>query len=83
FVFTVWGMFAVNWKDAMGLFKILANIAGVVLAISGIQILIVNTTLLPKVLQPTTWRKAALIICSLFYGALAMMVFWSQLKTLF
>ncbi|MDQ3651688.1 MAG: Nramp family divalent metal transporter [Acidobacteriota bacterium] len=83
FVFTVWGMFAVNWKDAMGMFKILANIAGVVLAISGIQILIVNTTLLPKVLQPTTWRKTALIICSLFYGALAMMVFWSQFKTLF
>jgi len=82
-IFTVWGMIAVNWKDAMGLFKILANIAGVVLAISSIQILFVNTKLLPTALQPSAWRKAALVMCSLFYATLAVMVFWSQVKSYF
>ena len=41
--------------------------ANLVLAISSVQILIVNTTLLPKELQPSYFRRALLVICSLFY----------------
>jgi hypothetical protein len=81
-LFTAWGMFAVNWTDAMSLFKILANVAGFVLAFSSIQILIVNTRLLPKELQPPIWRKAALVCCSLFYGAIFVAISFSQLKKL-
>lgn len=66
--FTVWGMFAVTWGHAMQLFMVFATVAGLILAIAAVQILIVNTRLLPKELQPPLWRKAALVICAAFYA---------------
>ena len=83
FGFAVWGMIAVNWANAMSLFKIIANMAGLVLAIAAIQVLRVNSKLLPAELQPPLWRKAALVLCSLFYWTFSLIVFWSQIKTLF
>jgi hypothetical protein len=80
FGFTVWGMIAVNWADAMSLFKIIANIAGLVLAIAAIQVLRVNTRLLPAELQPPLWRKIALIACSVFYGVIFTLVAWSLIR---
>jgi hypothetical protein len=74
FVFTIWGMIVVNWANAMSLFKILANLAGVILAISSIQILIINSSLLPSSLRPSIWRKIILFTCSLFYGSLSILV---------
>lgn len=78
-VFTLWGMFVVNWGSAMDLLKLLGNIAGFVLAVSSIQILVVNTRLLPKELQPPLWRKLALVACAIFYGTLFVAVLRSQL----
>src|SRR5207248_6163946 len=48
FGFTVFGLIAVNWADAMSLFKILANLAGFVLAVAGIQIAFVTRKLMPR-----------------------------------
>ncbi|HYE65746.1 MAG TPA: Nramp family divalent metal transporter [Pyrinomonadaceae bacterium] len=81
--FTVWGFFVVNWGDAMSLFKIIANMAGLVLAIASLQVLFVNTKLLPPELRPSMWRRAGLVICSLFYGFFAVIVFWTLIKSLF
>lgn len=68
---TLWGMFAVNWSDAMNLFKLLGNIAGLVLALGALHLLVVNRTLLPRALQPRWWQQAGLVACMLFYGFFA------------
>lgn len=78
FGFTLWGAVAVNWGNAMSLFKAIATVAGAVLALAAVQVLLVNTRLLPKELQPPLWRKAALIACALFYGVMTTLVVWDQ-----
>ena len=71
-VFSAWGLFAVHLGSAMTLFKYLGTMAGVVMSIAGVQLYLVNTRLLPRELQPSWWRKAALLICSLSYGAMSL-----------
>jgi hypothetical protein len=80
FGFAIWGMFAVNWADAMSLFKVIANVAGLVLSIAAIQVLRVNTKLLPRELQPPVWRKVALVACSVFYGVIFILVAGSLVR---
>ena len=41
------------------------------MAIASVQLYLVNTRLLPRELQPSWWRKAALLICSLAYGTMS------------
>ena len=53
------------------LFKIVANMAGVVLMIAGVQILIVNRRFLPPAVRPPLWREAGLLACSAFYAFFA------------
>jgi hypothetical protein len=77
-VFTLWGLFAVNWGHAMTLFKILAAVAGFVSALSAAQILRVNTRLLPPELRPPLWRRAVLVLCTLFYGGLFAAQVWKH-----
>ncbi len=72
FVFTAWGLVAVHLGSAMTLFKYLGTMAGVVMAIAGVQLYLVNTRLLPRELQPSWWRKAALLICSAAYGTMSL-----------
>ena len=67
-VLTVWGLIVVRLASAMTLFQILAAIAGLILVPSAIQILVINSTMLPRELRPSWWRKAALIACAVFYG---------------
>ena len=50
------------------LFKILANMAGVVLLIAGVQVFIVNRRFLPRAVRPPMWREAGLLACSAFYA---------------
>jgi len=68
--FTLWGAITVQWGSAMTLFKALGVVAGLVLALAAMQILRVNTTLLPAELRPPIWRRAGLVCCALFYGLL-------------
>ncbi|MGH9429039.1 MAG: hypothetical protein ACRD2L_22375 [Terriglobia bacterium] len=73
-------MLAVNWGTAMGLFKILANVAGFVLALAGVQIYLVNTRFLPRELQPQLWRKILLLCTSAFYAIISLTVLLDQWK---
>jgi hypothetical protein len=66
--FSFWGVVAIRSASPMRLFTILANMAGLVMVIAGIQILIVNRSFLPRALRPPRWREAALLTCSAFYA---------------
>lgn len=79
-ILTVWGMIAVNWGNALELFKILGVLAGPVLVIAGVQILRVNQVFLPPELRPTWWRRAGLLLCVLFYAFLSVASFWDLLQ---
>jgi hypothetical protein len=68
--FTAWGMITVQWGSAMTLFKALGVVAGPVLCLASLQILTVNSTLLPPELRPSWWFRGALIAAALFYAAL-------------
>ena len=58
----------------------LGTIAGLILAIAAVQILRVNTRLLPKELQPPLWRKAALLVSALFYAAVFVLAMWQPVE---
>jgi hypothetical protein len=73
-IFTLWGALTVRWGTAMTLFKALGLVAGPILALASIQILIVNTRLLPEALRPQLWRRAGLIACAIFYTCLFLAV---------
>lgn len=77
--FTVWAMIVVNFADAMSLMTIMGNLAGLVLAISSVQILMVNSRLLPQGARPGFGRRAALIACSIFYTGFFVIVVWDRL----
>jgi hypothetical protein len=47
--------------------------------VAAVQILLVNTRLLPVELRPPWWRRAALVLCTLFYGAMSAAAVWDQL----
>ncbi len=64
----VWGLIALRVTQPIILLELGANMAGVVLVISSLHLLYLNTTLLPKALRPPMWRRAALLLQALFYG---------------
>ena len=55
--FSIWSVLVVGSASPMRLFTILANVAGLVLVIAGIQILIVNRKFLPAAVRPKLWRE--------------------------
>lgn len=68
-VFSLWAVLVITQQARpFALFKLMANIAGLVLAIAGVQILIVNRTFLPRELRPPRWREVAVGLCTVFYG---------------
>jgi hypothetical protein len=83
FVFSIWGIFAIRWASPFQLFKILANMAGIVLLVAGVQIFLVNRRFLPKALRPPAWREACLLLCSAFYAFFAYFVVRDVLRSLF
>jgi hypothetical protein len=66
--FSIWGVLMVRSASPFQLFKVLANMAGLVLAIAGLQIFLVNRRFLPRAIRPAPWREAALLACSAFYA---------------
>lgn len=80
-IFTVWGMVAVNFGHVMTLFKVLGVFGGPIMAVAALQILRVNTRLLPEPLRPPLWRRGALVLCGVFYGALALALIWNVFAT--
>ena len=67
-VVALWGVIALRLAQPIVLLQIGANIAGVVLVVSSLHLLYVNTRLLPIELRPPLWRRVALIAMALFYG---------------
>jgi hypothetical protein len=66
----------------MTLFKIVANVAGVVLAIAGVQIFWVNRRFLPRELRPALWKEILLLSCAAFYAVFSFFVLRDVLHTL-
>ena len=67
-VFVVWGVIALGMAQPIVLLQLSANVGGVVMVLSSLHILYVNTTLLPPQLRPPLWRRVALVAMALFYG---------------
>jgi hypothetical protein len=72
--FSIWGAFVIRSASPFQLFKVVANMAGVVLAIAGVQIFLVNRRFLPPAVRAARWREAALLLCSAFYAFFAFFV---------
>ena len=66
----IWGLIALRLTQPIILLQVSANMAGVVMVISAIHILYVNTKFLPPALRPPMWRRVALVIMAIFYGFL-------------
>jgi hypothetical protein len=72
--FSVWGAIVIRSASPFQLFKVLANVAGIVLAVAGVQIFLVNRRFLPPAVRAPRWREAALLACSAFYAFFAYFV---------
>jgi hypothetical protein len=70
-LFSIWGVIAIRSASPFQLFKVLANMAGLVLVIAGIQIFRVNRRFLPEAVRPPLWREAGLLACVGFYAFFA------------
>jgi hypothetical protein len=81
--FSLWGVFAIRLASPMKLFTILANIAGIVLAIAGVQIFLVNRRFLPKAIRPALWREVSLLACAAFYAFFSFFVVRSVFLSFF
>ncbi|MGB8852940.1 MAG: Nramp family divalent metal transporter [Pirellulales bacterium] len=79
---SAFGLVAINLGSVMSLFRILGAAASIVMAITAVQILRVNTRFLPPEVRPRLWRRLALLACACFYGAISSAVAWSQIKSL-
>ena len=81
-VFSVWGVFVIRTASPFQLFKVLANMAGIVLAIAGVQIVLVNRRFLPKAVRAPLWRDLGVLLCSAFYAFFAVFVIRELLRSL-
>jgi hypothetical protein len=72
--FSAWGVVALRSASPFELFKIVANMAGVIMAIAGVQIFLVNRRFLPPAVRPSFIREAGLLACVGFYAFFAFFV---------
>ena len=63
----LWGIIALRLAQPFFLLQIGANVAGFIFIVASIHLLYINTRLLPRELRPPLWRRAALVLMSLFY----------------
>jgi hypothetical protein len=82
-LFTIWGAVALGSASPFTLFKILANIAGIVIAIAGVQIFLVNRRFLPPAVRASRAREAVLLLCAGFYAFFAFFVVRDVIRTMF
>lgn len=81
-VFSIWGVVVIRSASPFTLFKILANMAGIVLMIAGVQIFLVNRRFLPREVRPPLWRELGLLVCSAFYAFFAYFVVRDLLRSM-
>jgi hypothetical protein len=83
FLFSIWGILVIRMASPFQLFKILANMAGLVMLVAGIQIFLVNRRFLPRAVRPPLWRELGLLACSAFYAFFVFFVIRDLLRTMF
>lgn len=76
-VFAVAGVYVGNARTLLG---VLGATAAPIMAFSALQILRVNTTLLPPALRPPGWRRAGLVLCAAFYGAVSVGIIYQLIN---
>jgi hypothetical protein len=81
-IFSIWGMLVIRLASPFQLFKILANMAGLVLAVAGVQIFLVNRRFLPRAIRPAVWKEIGLLACSAFYAFFTFFVVRDLLRSL-
>jgi hypothetical protein len=81
--FSIWATLAIRSASPFQLFKILANMAGLVLAVAGVQIFIVNRRFLPRPVRASGWRECGLLACSAFYGVFTFFVVRDLIRSFF
>ncbi|HEY7447500.1 MAG TPA: Nramp family divalent metal transporter [Vicinamibacterales bacterium] len=67
-VVVLWGIVAMRLAQPIVLLKLGANVAGAIFILASLQLLYVNTRLLPPHVRPPVWRRVALVVMALFYG---------------
>jgi hypothetical protein len=67
-VLVIWGMIALKLAQPIMLIQISANVAGLTFVIAGLQLLYVNTRMLPEHVRPGMWPRVGLVALVLFYG---------------
>jgi hypothetical protein len=77
--FSIWAVYTMRFAGPFALFKVMANVAGFVMAAAGVQVLVVNRRFLPPELRPPLYRELLLVCCIAFYGFFAARVFVSML----
>ena len=75
----LWGIIALRLAQPFFLLQIGANVAGFIFIVSSIHLLYINTRLLPEELRPPLWRRAALVLMSLFYTTFLVLSIYSSL----
>jgi hypothetical protein len=81
--FSIWGAIMIRSASPFQLFKILANMAGLVLLVAGVQIFLVNRRFLPVAVRPPLWREVGLLACSAFYAFFTFFVVRDVIRTIF
>ncbi len=76
-VYTFLAFFAIRIGNPLTQFKIIANVAGLIMVIGGIQIFLVNRKFLPRALQGAWWKQAGLLACVVFYAIIFARVIFS------
>lgn len=77
FVASSFGIATLWWSGAMSLFKLLANMAGLVLALASFQVIRVNRRFLPGALRPRLMSEILLVACGLFYSFFTVRWLWT------
>jgi Mn2+/Fe2+ NRAMP family transporter len=67
-VIVIWGVIALRLAPPIVLLQLAANLASVILVVASLHLLYINTRLLPPGLRPPLWRRAVLVLMSLFYA---------------
>jgi Mn2+/Fe2+ NRAMP family transporter len=79
-VFSAWAVYTMRFAGPFALFKVMANVAGFVLAVAGVQILIVNRRFLPRDLRPPLYREILLASSAVFYGFFSLRAFLAAVR---
>ena len=74
-LYITWGCISLHLAQPLTLLILAANIGGANFVLLSVHTLVVNRRFLPRELRPPLWREAAILLCTLFYGAFAVASF--------